>query len=62
MSASRIGGNTMAKKKQSIEDILEDLRAKIDILEDKINEIQDQNEPEDWDDQDDEDIDEDEND
>ena len=52
----------MAKKKQSIEDILEDLRAKIDILEDKINEIQDQNEPEDWDDQDDEDIDEDEND
>ena len=45
----------MAKKKQSIEDILEDIRAKIDILEDRINEIQDQDEPEDWDDQDDDD-------
>ena len=45
----------MAKKKQSIEDILEDLRAYIDLLEDKINEIRDQDEPEDWDDQDDED-------
>jgi len=42
----------MAKKKQSIEDILEDLRAHIDLLEDKINEIKDQDEPEDWDDQD----------
>jgi len=51
----------MAKKKQSIEDILEDLRAQIDLLEDKINEIRDQDEPEDWDDQDeDEDLDEDE--
>jgi hypothetical protein len=51
----------MAKKKQSIEDILEDLRAQIDLLEDKINDIQDQDEPEDWDDQDeDEDLDEDE--
>ena len=51
----------MAKKKQSIEDILEDLRAHIDLLEDKINEIQNQDEPEDWDDQD-EDLDEDEED
>ena len=42
----------MAKKKQSIEDILEDLRAQIDLLEDKINEIQDQDEPEDWDSED----------
>jgi len=51
----------MAKKKLSIEDILEDLRAQIDLLEDKINEIRDQDEPEDWDDQDeDEDLDEDE--
>ena len=51
----------MAKKKQSIEDILEDLRAQIDLLEDKINEIRDQDEPEDWDDQDEnEDLDEDE--
>jgi hypothetical protein len=51
----------MAKKKQSIEDILENLRAQIDLLEDKINDIQDQDEPEDWDDQDeDEDLDEDE--
>ena len=46
----------MAKKKQSIEDILEDIRAHIDLLEDKINEIRDQDEPEDWDDQDDEDL------
>jgi hypothetical protein len=45
----------MAKKKQSIEDILEDLRAQIDLLEDKINEIKDQDESEDWDDQDDDD-------
>ena len=45
----------MAKKKQSIEDILEDIRAHIDLLEDKINEIRDQDEPEDWDDQDDDD-------
>jgi hypothetical protein len=51
----------MAKKKLSIEDILENLRAQIDLLEDKINEIRDQDEPEDWDDQDeDEDLDEDE--
>jgi hypothetical protein len=39
----------MAKKKQSIEDILENLRAQIDLLEDKINDIQDQDESEDWD-------------
>ena len=51
----------MAKKKQSIEDILEDLRAQIDLLEDKINDIQDQDEPEDWDSED-EDEDEDEED
>jgi hypothetical protein len=51
----------MAKKKQSIEDILENLRAQIDLLEDKINDIQDQDEPEDWDSEDeDEDEDEDE--
>jgi len=43
----------MAKKKQSIEDILENLRAQIDLLEDKINDIQDQSEPEDWDDEED---------
>jgi hypothetical protein len=42
----------MAKKKQSIEDILENLRAQIDLLEDKINEIQDQDESEDFDDED----------
>jgi hypothetical protein len=48
----------MAKKKQSIEDILENLRDQIDLLEDKINEAQEQNEPEDWDE--DEDLDEDE--
>ena len=46
----------MAKKKQSIEDILENLRDQIDLLEDKINEAQEQNEPEDWDE--DEDLDE----
>ena len=51
----------MAKKKQSIEDILENLRAQIDLLEDKINDIQDQDEPEDWDSED-EDEDEDEED
>ena len=46
----------MAKKKQSIEDILENLRAQIDLLEDKINDIQDQDEQEDWsDDEEDED-------
>jgi len=45
----------MAKKKQSIEDILEDIRAHLDLLEDKINEIKDQDESEDWDDQDDDD-------
>ena len=42
----------MAKKKQSIEDILENLRSQIDLLEDKINDIQEQNEPEDWDSED----------
>jgi hypothetical protein len=42
----------MAKKKQSIEDILENLRAQIDLLEDKINDIQDQDEPENWDSED----------
>ena len=50
----------MAKKKQSIEDILENLRAQIDLLEDKINDIQDQSEPENWDDEEDLDEDEDE--
>lgn len=30
----------MAKKKLSIEDILENLRAQIDLLEDKINDIE----------------------
>jgi len=30
----------MAKKKQSIEDILDSLREQIDLLEDKINDIQ----------------------
>jgi hypothetical protein len=43
----------MAKKKLSIEDILENLRAQIDLLEDKINDIQDQSEPENWDDEED---------
>ena len=42
----------MAKKKLTIEDILENLRAQIDLLEDKINEIQDQDESEDFDDED----------
>jgi hypothetical protein len=50
----------MAKKKLSIEDILEGLRDQIDLLEDKINEIKEQDEPEDWDSED-EDLDEDEN-
>ena len=59
MSASRIGGNTMAKKKQSIEDIIEDIRASLDILEDKINDIE-QCDHEDHDDFDDEEEDEDE--
>ena len=49
----------MAKKKQSIEDILEDIRANLDILEDKINDIE-QCDHEDHDDFDDEDEDEDE--
>ena len=49
----------MAKKKQSIEDILENLRDQIDLLEDKINDAQ-QNEPENWDDEEDLDVDEDE--
>jgi prefoldin subunit 5 len=48
----------MAKKKQSIEDILEDIRAQLDLLEDRINDIQEQNEPEDWSDDEDEDEDE----
>ena len=43
----------MAKNKLSIEDILENLRAQIDLLEDKINDIQDQSEPENWDDEED---------
>ena len=50
----------MAKKKLSIEDILENLRAQIDLLEDKINDIQDQDEQENWDDEEDLDEDEDE--
>ena len=50
----------MAKKKISIEDILEDLRAQIDLLEDKINEIRDQDEPEDWDSEDEDDLEDDE--
>lgn len=49
----------MAKKKQSIEDILEDIRANLDILEDKINDIE-QCDHEDHDDFDDEDENEDE--
>ena len=49
----------MAKKKQSIEDILEDIRASLDILEDKINDIE-QCDHEDHDDFDDEEEDEDE--
>jgi hypothetical protein len=54
---SRIGGNQMAKKKQSIEDILEDIRASLDLLEDKINDIQDNNDSDEdsWDDEDDSD-------
>ena len=48
----------MAKKKQSIEDILEDIRAQLDLLEDRINDIQEQNEPEDWSNDEDEDEDE----
>ena len=50
----------MAKKKLTIDDILENLRAQIDLLEDKINDIQDQDEPENWDDEEDLDEDEDE--
>lgn len=50
----------MAKKKLTIEDILENLRAQIDLLEDKINEIQDQDESEDFENDEDEDEDEDE--
>ena len=42
----------MAKKKLTIEDILENLRAQIDLLEDKINDIQEQNEEEDFDSED----------
>ena len=44
----------MAKKKQSIEDILDSLREQIDLLEDKINDIQDQDEEEDFDSEDEE--------
>ena len=47
----------MAKKKLSIEDILENLRAQIDLLEDKINDLQDQSEPENWDDEEEDDLD-----
>ena len=47
----------MAKKKLSIEDILENLRAQIDLLEDKINDMQDQSEPENWDDEEEDDLD-----
>ena len=49
----------MAKKKQSIEDIIEDIRTSLAILEDKINDIE-QCDHEDHDDFDDEDEDEDE--
>ena len=49
----------MAKKKQSIEDIIEDIRASLDILEDKINDIE-QCDHEDHDNFDDEEEDEDE--
>ena len=49
----------MAKKKQSIEEIIEDIRASLDILEDKINDIE-QCDHEDHDDFDDENEDEDE--
>ena len=49
----------MAKKKQSIEEIIEDIRASLDILEDKINDIE-QCDHEDHDDFDDEEEDEDE--
>jgi hypothetical protein len=49
----------MAKKKLSIEDILENLRAQIDLLEDKINDIE-QCECESDEDIEDEDLDEDE--
>lgn len=47
----------MAKKKQSIEDILDDLRSQIDLLEDRINDIQECecNKDEDSDDDEDED-------
>ena len=56
MSASRIGGNQMAKKK-SIEDLLEDIRANLDLLEDKINDIQDNSDSDEdsWDEDEDED-------
>ena len=42
----------MAKKKLTIDDILENLRAQIDLLEDKINDIQNQDEEEDFDSED----------
>ena len=50
----------MAKKKQSIEDILENIRASLDILEDKINDIEQCDHEDHDDDFDDEDEDEDE--
>jgi hypothetical protein len=49
----------MAKKKQSIEDILDIIRENIDLLEDKINDIEQcDHEDEDFDDEEDEDEDE----
>jgi hypothetical protein len=50
----------MAKKKQSIEEIIEDIRASLDILEDKINDIEQCDHEDHDDDFDDEDEDEDE--
>jgi prefoldin subunit 5 len=51
----------MAKKKQSIEDILDSLREQIDLLEDKINDIEQCECDSDEDIEEDEDEDEDEN-
>ena len=49
----------MAKKKQSIEDILDIIRENIDLLEDKINDIEQcDHEDEDFDDDEEEDEDE----
>ena len=49
----------MAKKK-SIEDLLEDIRASLDLLEDKINDIQDNSDSDEdsWDEDEEEDEDE----